>query len=182
MLSKKLKLLPIFIYCLFTSQYLHAFNLPKYFDSDNVKNRSNSTSNRTMTSPDSFTTIKPLHSQAVNEILDEYHDWKGVKYRWGGDSRRGIDCSAFTRRMFKEISVHLPRTSSEQLRTGKKISKKHLKAGDLVFFKTSRRERHVGIYVGNDQFIHASTNKGVTTSSLNNSYWLRNYEASVRVT
>jgi len=130
---------------------------------------------------------KTLHSyrertfNTTYKISNKYNQWKGVKYKLGGDSQHGIDCSAFTRRVLKDFSIHLPRTTSEQIRSGKSIHKKELKAGDLVFFKTSRQERHVGVYVGNDQFIHASRKKGVTTSSLKNSYWKERYETSVRV-
>lgn len=88
----------------------------------------------------------------------------GVPYKLGGDNLAGMDCSAFVKRMFSLVDVALPRTAREQYDVGKRISGDELTTGDLVFFRTKRYEQyptHVGIYVGNGQFIHASAlNKG----------------------
>jgi cell wall-associated NlpC family hydrolase len=110
-------------------------------------------------------------------LLERYlKKWKSVRYRLGGSSRRGIDCSAFVQQAFKkQFNVKLPRNTRGQVRRGKTIPKSKLKTGDLVFFKTGRRVRHVGIYVNNNKFIHASSSKGVTNSSLNIVYWSKKY-------
>lgn len=123
----------------------------------------------------------PQQANIKQIILQDYRRWQGVRYLWGGDSKYGIDCSAFTRRVLGELSINLPRTTSEQIHFGNHIAKQQLKIGDLVFFKTSPETRHVGVYVGNGQFIHASKSMGVTTSRLDDQYWESSYETSVRV-
>lgn len=121
-------------------------------------------------------TIKPA-------IISAYGKWKGVRYKFGGTNKRGIDCSALMQKVFRDaVSVGLPRTTEQQIKLGTRVSaKKELRTGDLVFFKTSRYQRHVGVYIGNSQFIHASRKRGVTISTLNNSYWARHYELARRV-
>lgn len=100
----------------------------------------------------------------------------------GGSSHRGVDCSALMQHLFSEsISLSLPRTTGEQMRRGKAVSRGELKPGDLVFFQTGHRRRHVGVFIGGDEFIHASTREGVTISSLNNQYWRAHYQAARRV-
>ncbi len=111
-----------------------------------------------------------------------YKKYKGVPYRYGGTTAKGFDCSGFTQKIFKEYFHYpLPRTTKAMMKTGKKITKKQLQAGDLVFFHPSRRYYHVGIYVGNGAFIHASTSKGVIKSLLTNPYWKKKYIFSRRV-
>ena len=103
-----------------------------------------------------------------------YESWKGTPYRLGGKSRRGIDCSAFVQVGYYDVfNEMLPRTTGEQARLGRWIPLADAKEGDLVFFKTGRRLRHVGIYLGNAEFLHASTSQGVMISSLANPYWRR---------
>ena len=84
--------------------------------------------------------------------------------------------------LFSEsMALSLLRTTSEQIHRGKAITRRELKPGDLVFFQTGRRQRHVGVFIGGDEFIHASTSQGVTISSLNNDYWRSHYQAARRV-
>lgn len=116
------------------------------------------------------------------KVSDFYNKWKGVKYKWGGSSKAGIDCSALTQVAFKKLHINLPRTTTQQIKQGTVVEKEELKVGDLVFFKTTPQQRHVGIYVGKGKFMHASTSKGVTISELDNQYWLAHYELSKRVT
>ncbi len=116
------------------------------------------------------------------DISHFYHNWKGVRYKAGGSSKRGIDCSALTQRAFKKKHISLPRTTSAQIALGKSIARGQLRTGDLVFFKINKRQRHVGIYIGNGKFLHASTKKGVTISFLANEYWKKRYETSRRIT
>lgn len=109
-------------------------------------------------------------------LMSEYKEWAGTPYRFGGESRDGIDCSALTQRIFKErFNYALPRTAGEQMKQGRRISRAALKPGDLVFFKPTRRLNHVGVYLGNGLFMHASSSQGVMISQLDNQYWARRY-------
>ncbi|UXI04381.1 NlpC/P60 family protein [Photobacterium sp. TY1-4] len=103
-----------------------------------------------------------------------YQSWKGTPYRLGGSSRRGIDCSAFVQVGYQEVFDRiLPRTTLEQVRQGRQVPLHQARKGDLVFFKTGRTLRHVGIYLGNREFLHASTSQGVVISTLDTPYWRR---------
>jgi lipoprotein Spr len=118
-----------------------------------------------------------------SKILSQYAKWKGTQYRWGGQSRSGIDCSALMQKIFRgSLQMELPRTTGEQIKNGYRVTQHELKAGDLVFFRTSPDERHVGVYIGKDKFIHASKSQGVTVSVLSDSYWQAHYETARRIT
>ncbi|MCL1051913.1 NlpC/P60 family protein [Shewanella abyssi] len=123
------------------------------------------------------------NATAVKKQLMQLHsEWKGTPYRFGGMSKSGVDCSGFVALGFNDkFGVKLPRTTDEQRSVGKSVSKNQLREGDLVFFKTGWSTRHVGIYIGNDQFLHASTSQGVMISSLNNRYWKQKYWLSRRL-
>jgi lipoprotein Spr len=117
-----------------------------------------------------------------SRIMDQYASWKGVRYRLGGSSRAGIDCSAFVQRTFQEqFGLTLPRSTSEQQETGKSVSRSKLRTGDLVLFRAGSTGRHVGIYIGNNQFVHASTSSGVVISSMDEPYWKKRYNEARRV-
>lgn len=113
----------------------------------------------------------------VTEALKEYFaSWQGTRYRYGGLSHSGVDCSGFVLLTYKDVfGKDLPRTVRAQAKEGSKISKASLQAGDLLFFKTGRYQKHVGIYLEDDLFIHASQSKGVIVSSLNNVYWKKKF-------
>ncbi|MDA9558328.1 NlpC/P60 family protein [Vibrio sp.] len=119
-------------------------------------------------------TKKPFWSSddAVN-FEPVYQEWKGAPYQLGGTSKQGIDCSAFVQTAYKDAAdVNLPRTTEQQVEVGSFISSGDEEPGDLVFFKTSAwGTKHVGIYLGNQEFLHASTSKGVIKSRLDNPYW-----------
>lgn len=122
------------------------------------------------------------HDVLKARLLQQYSAWKGTRYHMGGSSHRGVDCSALMQHLFSEsAALTLPRTAAEQMRRGKAVSRRELKPGDLVFFKTGRNQRHVGVFIGGDAFIHASTRQGVTISSLSNAYWVAHYQAARRV-
>ncbi len=125
-------------------------------------------------------TNKPIAAHITDKNLAKvYNKWVGTRYRFGGTTQTGIDCSAFMQEAFQAAyGINLPRTTSEQRYVGKQIQKHELKKGDLVFF---RKNRHVGIYLGNNQFMHSSTSSGVTISSLDENYWSRTYSQSRRV-
>lgn len=116
------------------------------------------------------------------KLVTQYQKWRGVRYRLGGLTRRGIDCSGFVMITFKsQFGIDLPRTTRYQANLGRFISKSELKMGDLVFFKTGLTSRHVGIYLEHGKFLHASFSKGVTISRLNDVYWRSNYWKSIRI-
>jgi cell wall-associated NlpC family hydrolase len=119
----------------------------------------------------------------VKKVLYEIHDdWEGTSYQYGGLSKRGIDCSGFVYITFRSgFGVMLPRTTAHQARLGKPISKSHLMAGDLVFFKTGAKVLHVGVYVEKGLFLHASTSRGVMLSQLDNPHWRANYWMAKRI-
>lgn len=126
---------------------------------------------------DDFTSKNILNE----ELYDFYSQWEGVRYKLGGDSKSGIDCSAFIRKAFEEkFDLEMPRTTELQSEVGKEISKDELEVGDLVFFRTGR-SRHVGIYIEDGKFMHASTSSGVTISDLSNSYFNKNYWKAQRI-
>ena len=115
-------------------------------------------------------------------LYSQFKEWRSVKYKSGGMSKRGIDCSGFVYITYKNrFGIELPRTTELQVRAGSIIAKKRLRAGDLVFFKTAVKVRHVGIYIEDGKFIHASTSRGVTISSLHNKYWSKKYWKSIRI-
>lgn len=117
-----------------------------------------------------------------NELLKSFNNWKGTKYAWGGDSSRGMDCSALTRRVYREVfGYELPRVSADQVKVGRKISVSNLKPGDILFFRPENRVNHTAVYLGNSLFINASTSKGVVLSSLESSYWGKYFKYAVRV-
>ena len=114
--------------------------------------------------------------QETQHLKKYFKSWRGVRYRYGGVTTKGVDCSGLILRAYKDLyDVDLPRTVAQQARKGSRIQKKNLRPGDLVFFKTGRHSRHVGIYLGENKFIHASQSKGVVQSSLNNTYWRTKY-------
>src|SRR5450756_958324 len=81
----------------------------------------------------------------------------GAPYRWGGVSLRGLDCSAFVKKIYELFDVTLPRTAHEQAHVGATVAREDMIEGDLVFFNTNRSFGHVGIYIGNNEFVHASS-------------------------
>jgi len=119
---------------------------------------------------------------AMNQaLMDFYNEWKNVKYRFGGNSKKGIDCSAFTQRIYKEkFDTNIPRSTRTQVKVGKEIKKSELELGDLVFFKTGKIDRHVGVYMGNGDFMHASI-KGVKFTKLDKPFYKRKYWTSRRI-
>jgi len=125
---------------------------------------------------------------AVNrgELMREIINLLGIRYHYGGmDATRGLDCSAFTGTIYsRALGVRLPRSSNQQFREGDGVKRDDLRIGDLVFFKTRRRRApvsHVGIYVGQNLFAHASTKHGVVISSLEHPYYNRTFVGARRL-
>ncbi|WP_238655856.1 C40 family peptidase [Paenibacillus piscarius] len=106
----------------------------------------------------------------------------GTKYVSGGVTTNGFDCSGFTMYVFDKIGINLPHQSGSQYQMGSAVSRDELRAGDLVFFNTNGRGvSHVGIYVGDGEFAHASSSRGVTISSLSDNYYVNRYVGAKRI-
>ena len=115
------------------------------------------------------------------EIVDQAISLLGVPYVFGGTSRKGFDCSGFTKFVYQGSGISLPRTSSQQCGVGSSVSRDQLQAGDLVFFHTyAAGASHVGIYIGGGRFVHAA-NSGVRFENLNNSYYEERYLGARRI-
>ena len=117
-------------------------------------------------------------------LLQKIDEWWGTPYLYGGSSKRGVDCSYFTLDVMNAIyNTNLKRTAAEQYTQSEKIDWTDLKEGDLIFFKTdaSRSITHVGIYMTNNKFVHASTSQGVTISDLSEPYWQKRLYSLGRV-
>ena len=120
----------------------------------------------------------------VDDLIGSAMGFLGVAYRFGGASPSGFDCSGFMQYIFrKAFAVNLPRTSAEQANVGVAVNRSQLQPGDMVFFRTAgSRISHVGMYIGNDRFIHAPrTGKRIEITSLSNRYWSARYATARRV-
>ena len=126
------------------------------------------------------TEVESLPNKTLLENVDE---WYGVRYRTGGNTKTGVDCSGFTVAVYAAVyGISLPRVSKEQYRTSRKISTTELQEGDLVFFNTNGSGvSHVGVYLGNNKFIHASVSRGVMVSGLFEPYYLKRYYGAGRI-
>ena len=122
-------------------------------------------------------------SSKADKIVTTAKKYIGVPYVWGGESPKGFDCSGYVQYVFKMHGISLNRTTETQYKHGSYVSKSNLKPGDLVFFQNTYRAgiSHVGIYIGNGQFIHASSSKGVTISNLSSSYYTSHYYGARRI-
>jgi hypothetical protein len=132
--------------------------------------------------PEAYTAIREghkNHQQFREKIVNTAQRYVGIPYRWGGESpRTGFDCSGFTMVIYRLNGLDLPRSSRQQWKVGKKIDRHQLQKGDLVFFATTGGSRvsHVGIYAGNDKFLHAPRRGSrIKTSSLSNRYFRNRY-------
>ncbi|QCX32503.1 NlpC/P60 family protein [Caloramator sp. E03] len=119
----------------------------------------------------------------TERIINYAKKFLGVKYVYGSSSSKAFDCSGFTMYVFKSLGINLPHSASEQSKKGLAVSKDNLKVGDLVFFETSNRGiSHVGIYIGSNKFIHASSGAGhVVITSLSDTYYASRYRGATRI-
>jgi len=133
------------------------------------------------TTPKSVSTspgMKSIHSQ----LQQAHHEWRGTPHVLGGSGIRGVDCSSFTQIVFREyFGMELPRNTREQLSEGRGIRRNQISPGDLIFFRTSRRDLHVGIAMKNGDFLHAASSTGVAISNLQENYWAGKYLGARRV-
>lgn len=108
--------------------------------------------------------------------------WNGVPHEWGGTSRRGVDCSGLVQALYDEtFDMGLPRSTRRQARLGARVDAQRLQPGDLVFFRPEDRKRHVGVYLSDGEFVHASSSRGVMVSRLDEAYWQRHWWQARRV-
>lgn len=123
--------------------------------------------------------VEELSNQALYKTIDE---WYGVRYLYGGTGKGGIDCSAFCGKVYAgAFGITLPRTARDQYQAVEKVSRNDLREGDLVFFNTRGGVSHVGVYLGNDCFVHSSTHQGVTISRMSDSYYKPRYLGAGRI-
>ena len=127
-------------------------------------------------------------SKTIESIIDYAQTFKGTRYKYGGTTKRGMDCSGLIVTAFQKENINLPRTTRDLKNTGNWIDVKDVKEGDLLFFatkKNSRKVNHVGIVTksrpGYVEFIHSTTSKGVITSVLSERYWYLAYVQARRV-
>lgn len=124
-------------------------------------------------------------SKVEKSLVKEATAWLGTPYKYGGNTRSGVDCSGFVYHVFRNsLDINLPRNSGKQHDYCRKISKKDLSTGDLVFFATTRGSKkvsHVGLYVGDGKMIHASTSRGVVCQNLSDDYYTRTFVGAGRI-
>lgn len=124
-------------------------------------------------------------SATAQDAIDQAMDLLGIRYRRGGSSpEAGFDCSGFVSHVFREgLGMVLPRSSKEMSKSGEEISRDELRPGDLVFFNTMRKAfSHVGIYLGDNQFVHAPRSGGrVRIEDLRESYWMKRFNGARRL-
>lgn len=125
------------------------------------------------------------YTNAAQDVILQGLKLVGIRYRWGGNNEdSGLDCSGFVRLVFKDsIGALLPRTAKEMSEVGQQIDSSQLKPGDLVFFNTMRRTfSHVGIYLGDNYFMHAPrAGAEVRVESMESSYWVKRYNGARRI-
>lgn len=116
------------------------------------------------------------------DLYDLIDQWLGTPYRIGGFTKRGVDCSGFAQNLVGAVyGMYITRTAREQFGECTPISREELQEGDLVFFNTSRGVSHVGVYLHNDKFVHASTSSGVIISDLKEAYWAKRFVGAGRL-
>ena len=120
------------------------------------------------------------------KLLDYAKFFKGGKYVWGGTTPKGFDCSGYVQYLYKKHGINLPRTAWSQSKQGMPVTKNNLEKGDLLFFLTDKKRgipvTHVGIYIGNGEFIHAaSKKKGIIISPIDHGYYAKKFVSARRV-
>lgn len=126
-----------------------------------------------------------VHPEVADAIIREARRWIGTKYKYGGCTRKGTDCSGLIWTIYQDVvGIKLPRNSVKQFEYCTPLKREQLSPGDLVFFNTAgngTRVGHVGIYIGDNSFIHASSSKGVRISTFDEPYYARTYNRGGRV-
>lgn len=136
---------------------------------------SGSTTQRTnSTAVSSSRTWSP--EEAETRLRTAARRWEGAPHELGGTSQQGVDCSGLVASVYRnQFETRVPRTTEQQARSGRSVSRSQLQPGDLVLFRPGFKKRHVGIYISDGEFLHASSSEGVRVSSLDNSYWQKHW-------
>lgn len=123
--------------------------------------------------------VESFTNTSLYNFIDE---WWATRYRYGGTNKKGIDCSSFTGKVLSSVyGITVPRTAMEQYSLAEKIATENLMEGDLVFFNTRGGVSHVGVYLGDNYFVHSSVHAGVTINSLTDDYYSRKFIGGGRV-
>jgi lipoprotein Spr len=118
----------------------------------------------------------PAEEVKNTKMFEFIDDWYGTPYRLGGTTKKGVDCSAFSQFLFASVyGLSIPRTAREQYNLTSRISRTQLNEGDLIFFNTRGGISHVGVYLQNNKFVHASTSGGVMISDIFDEYWAKKF-------
>ena len=145
------------------------------------KTTSSTTLSKSTTATDKSTatnrgTTSTVTSTKASAVISTAKSFMGVPYVWGGTTPSGFDCSGYIQYVLGKNGISVPRTAAEQYKVGTSVSKSNLRTGDLVFFTTYKEgPSHLGFYLGEGKFIHASSSKGVTISSLSSDYYSSRY-------
>lgn len=115
--------------------------------------------------------IERSPSSMESQLYRIAQEWIGTPYRWGGEDKRGVDCSGLVYVIFQQFGIWVPRTVEQLWRSGRAVSLRDLQPGDVLFFRLRNKISHVGLYLGNFSFIHASSSQGVIISSLYDPYY-----------
>jgi len=126
--------------------------------------------------------LSSRHGILMNRLVRHSLGFVGVPYRWSGTTSSGFDCSGFVWRMFSNFGIDIPRMADSQFKRGIPVSRSNLEPGDLVFFTTyTYGVSHVGIYIGNNKFVHSSSSRGVMVNDLDESYYAIRYVGARRL-
>ncbi|MCX8105503.1 MAG: C40 family peptidase [Ignavibacterium album] len=159
--------------------------IAEYLDPDDLpEEKSNYNVSDIMKRLEKTDNLSNEQTTAREKLIMEIIKYLDTPYKYGGSSLNGIDCSAFTQSVYQDaLNVNLNRTARDQFTQGKVVSREELEFGDLVFFNTRRRVRpgHVGIYIGDGLFAHASTKGGVMISSLDEDYYSKRFMGARRI-
>ena len=157
-----------------------------------IKSNHTVTKNEEVAAIENFSSLQFKYAQLLDvdvesvtnlALITEIEKWIGTRYRYGGATSKGIDCSAYTGTLVHNVfGLVMPRTAHAQYANCMKLNKDEMQQGDLVFFNTRGGISHVGMYLGNGYFTHASTSQGVTISNLSETYWSRKFVRGGRLT
>lgn len=159
-------------------------NVPSSETKSNSKSAEDKKDNPSENSQNKPTSRFNIGEAPTDILMTSISNWIGTPYRYGGMSKAGIDCSGFTTVIFNEVyGIQLPRRAKEQFLLGRGVNRDNLKQGDLVFFQLPRTRSvsHVGIYISDGKFVHASTSSGVMISNLGEEYWVKLFKGAKRI-